>query len=145
MLYLELMLPGRSNWLKRMPRLHLFDLPVELLESILFFLPPVLFVTRVSATCRQLRDLLQSESFEATLRQPRPRHGAAAGGLAVLAPRLRAVRVCPHSRSRRESHPRPVPHWYVRPLYVPLYSYSTVGADSDVCAAPSVLLLILVH
>jgi hypothetical protein len=46
-----------------MPRLHLFDLPVELLESILFFLPPVLLVTRVSATCRRLRDLLQSESF----------------------------------------------------------------------------------
>ena len=46
-----------------MPGLHLFDLPVELLENILFFLPPILLVTRVGATCRRLRDLLQSESF----------------------------------------------------------------------------------
>lgn len=43
--------------------LHLLDLPVELLESILFYVPPSLLITRVGATCRQLRDLLQSESF----------------------------------------------------------------------------------
>ena len=30
---------------------HLFDLPVELLENILFYIPPVLLVTRVCATC----------------------------------------------------------------------------------------------
>ena len=33
-----------------MAQLHLFDLPVELLETILFYIPPVLLVTRVCAT-----------------------------------------------------------------------------------------------
>ena len=46
-----------------MPSLHLFDLPVELLESILFFISPIFLVSRVGTTCRRLHDLLQSESF----------------------------------------------------------------------------------
>lgn len=43
--------------------LRLLDLPVELLENILFYVPPSLLITRVGATCRKLRDVLQSESF----------------------------------------------------------------------------------
>lgn len=43
--------------------LRLLDLPVELLENILFYVPPSLLITTVGATCRRLRDLLQTESF----------------------------------------------------------------------------------
>ncbi|CAI8052426.1 F-box/WD repeat-containing protein 9 [Geodia barretti] len=43
--------------------LHLFDLPPELLEKILFYLPPTQLIVRVSATCRRLRTLLRSDSF----------------------------------------------------------------------------------
>ena len=62
-------------------QLHLFDLPVELLENILFYIPPLLLVTRVCATCRLLRDLLRSESFwkrryAAFLRAPVPLLGS---------------------------------------------------------------------
>ena len=56
-------LPMCAMPLCAMPHLHLLDLPVELLETILFYIPPLLLVTRVCATCRQLRDLLRSESF----------------------------------------------------------------------------------
>jgi hypothetical protein len=43
--------------------LHLLDLPPELLEEILFYLPPTQLILRVSATCRRLRTLLRSDSF----------------------------------------------------------------------------------
>ena len=60
--------------------LRLLDLPVELLENILFYVPPSLLITRVGATCRKLRDVLQSESFwKAALCRARPRPGSAAG------------------------------------------------------------------
>lgn len=42
---------------------HLFDLPTELLELILCYVPSLLLVTKVCGTCRRLRHMLRSESF----------------------------------------------------------------------------------
>ena len=43
--------------------MHLLDLPVELLEKILLLVPPRTLISRVSVTCRRLRELLQNELF----------------------------------------------------------------------------------
>ena len=43
--------------------MRLLDLPPELLEAILFFLPLTQLITLVSPTCRRLRQLLRSDSF----------------------------------------------------------------------------------
>ena len=43
--------------------LRLLDLPAELLEEILFYLSPSHLLSRVSLTCRRLRELLHSDSL----------------------------------------------------------------------------------
>lgn len=42
---------------------RLLDLPPELLEEILFYVPPTQLIARVSSTCRRLRELLSSDAF----------------------------------------------------------------------------------
>ena len=43
--------------------MHLLELPVELLEKILLYVPPTELISRVNVTCRMLKQLLHSESF----------------------------------------------------------------------------------
>ena len=59
----ELAPSSKLTALARAMALHLLELPVELLEKILLNVPPSQLLAQVSATCRRLRDVLQSESF----------------------------------------------------------------------------------